>query len=706
VEPQLLEPELVVERILGRTLKAGSPRMRPSIGGRARVWLLNAALALLACVLFFSYVRQIKSLSLDGGIHFSWWFLAPAFCLTEILVVHLEFKREAHSFSLGEIPLILALFFSSPSELMLAQIVGAGGALLLYRRQSPIKLAFNLANFALEAALAIMLFHFMLSHFWTGLGLVNGPAGWTAAFFATMLVTTLGAVMIALAISLAEGQVKLETLSTSLVPSFAVTAANTSLALLAVTLLARSPQALWLLVILLGILFLSYRSYTSMRRQHDSLEALYDSTRVAHQSLEMDAVLLSLLSSACEMFRAEVAEIILFPQAEDEPAYITTLGPGEHLDVMRSVELDPTEGVWARVAAEGRAVLVPRPINNEKLRTYFAARGVRDAIAAPLHGESGVVGTMMVGNRLSDVSTFSPEDVTLVETLANHASVSLENAQLVDQLKESLVHLTEMNRLKDDFVATVSHELRTPLTSISGYIKILARKSDKLSSEQKRLFVNTIEEQSDRLRHLIEDLLIVSRIESGSHTISKNTVSLRDLITVLSEEIGTRSSSHRFEQAFSADFPLLLTDGEKLRQILSNLLENASKYTPQGTTVNISGSRDGGGVAISIEDEGSGIPAHLHEKVFERFFQVDQTSTRRAGGTGLGLYICRKLAEILGGSLALERSDAAGTVFTLRLPASTVLKVQGPSEEVGELPRLVALPRAPIDPASRQADSA
>jgi K+-sensing histidine kinase KdpD len=351
-------------------------------------------------------------------------------------------------------------------------------------------------------------------------------------------------------------------------------------------------------------------------------------------------------------------------------------------------------------------VLVPRPINNEKLRTYFAARGVRDAIAAPLHGESGVVGTMMVGNRLSDVSTFSPEDVTLVETLANHASVSLENAQLVDRLKESLVHLTEMNRLKDDFVATVSHELRTPLTSISGYIKILARKSDKLSSEQKKLFVNTIEEQSDRLRHLIEDLLIVSRIESGSHTISKNTVSLRDLITVLSEEIGTRSSSHRFEQAFSADFPLLLTDGEKLRQILSNLMENASKYTPQGTTVYISGSRDGGGVAISIEDEGSGIPAHLHDKVFERFFQVDQTSTRRAGGTGLGLYICRKLAEILGGSLALERSDAAGTVFTLRLPASSVLKVQGPSEEGGEPPRLVALPRAPIDPASRQADSA
>ncbi|MDQ3660122.1 MAG: ATP-binding protein [Actinomycetota bacterium] len=648
---------------------------------------MNAALAFLAAVLFFSYVRHIEPL--NAGFHFPWWLLASVFCVTEILVVHLEFKREAHSFSLGEIPLVLALFFSSPSELMLAQIVGVGCALVLYRRQSPTKLAFNLANFALEAALAIMLFHF-----WADLGMANGPVGWTAAFFATLLVTSLGAVMIALAISLAEGQVKLETLTKSLAPSFAVTAANTSLALLAVTLLARSPQALWLLLIVLGVLFLSYRSYTSMRTQHDSLGALYESTRVAHQSLEMDAVLLSLLSSGCEMFRAEMAEIVLFPQTVDEPAYITTLGPGEQLDVMRAVELDPTEGVWARVAAEGRAVLVPRPISNVRLRTYFAARGVRDAIAAPLHGESGVVGSMMVANRLSDVSTFCPEDVTLIETLANHASVSLENARLVDRLKESLIHLTEMNRLKDDFVATVSHELRTPLTSISGYIKILARKSDKLSSEQKSLFVNTIEEQSDRLRCLIEDLLIVSRIESGNHSISESSVSLRDLATAVSEEIGARSSRHRFEIALSSDFPLLLTDAEKLRQILANLVENASKYTPPDTTIYISGRREGDGVAISVEDEGAGVPAHLHEKVFERFYQVDQSSTRRNGGTGLGLYICRKLAEVLGGSLALERSDGAGSIFTLRLPASSVLEVESPGEDECEPPRLLALPRA------------
>ena len=133
--------------------------------------------------------------------------------------------------------------------------------------------------------------------------------------------------------------------------------------------------------------------------------------------------------------------------------------------------------MWAEVVASAKAVSVPRPIADDRMRLYFASRGVfKDAMVAPLFGEDGaVVGTLLVGDRLGDVSTFDQEDLKLLETLANHASVSLENARLVERLQESLIHLTEMNRLKDDFVAAVSHELRTPLTSIQGYVKTLLR---------------------------------------------------------------------------------------------------------------------------------------------------------------------------------------------------------------------------------------
>ena len=123
---------------------------------------------------------------------------------------------------------------------------------------------------------------------------------------------------------------------------------------------------------------------------------------------------------------------------------------------MTPVEFDPTEGVWARVASEDVAVLVARPITNDRLRKHFAERNMRDAMVAPLHGEGTVIGTMTVGNRLGEVTTFNSEDLKLFETLANHASVSVQNARLIEQLEESLAHLTEMNRLKDDFVAAVS----------------------------------------------------------------------------------------------------------------------------------------------------------------------------------------------------------------------------------------------------------
>jgi diguanylate cyclase (GGDEF)-like protein len=140
------------------------------------------------------------------------------------------------------------------------------------------------------------------------------------------------------------------------------------------------------------------------------------------------------------MFRAEVAEILLFPPNENEPALRTLLAPDGSVEIMKPVELDPLEGVWARVASEGQAVLLSRPIENPRLHAYYESIGIRDAMVAPLHGETRVMGTIMIGNRMGDVSTFDDEDIKLFETLANHASVSLERGRL----EESVAKLTEL----------------------------------------------------------------------------------------------------------------------------------------------------------------------------------------------------------------------------------------------------------------------
>jgi diguanylate cyclase (GGDEF)-like protein len=157
-------------------------------------------------------------------------------------------------------------------------------------------------------------------------------------------------------------------------------------------------------------------------------------------SREAEGAMQALLYRASGMFRAEVAEILLFPPNDNEPTLRTFLAPDGTVDIMKPVDLDPLEGVWARVASEGQAILLARPISNPRLNAYYESIGIRDAMVSPLHGETRVMGTIMIANRLGDVSTFDEEDLKLFETLANHASVSLERGRL----EESVAKLTEL----------------------------------------------------------------------------------------------------------------------------------------------------------------------------------------------------------------------------------------------------------------------
>ncbi|MGH2776381.1 MAG: ATP-binding protein [Actinomycetota bacterium] len=647
-----------------------SPSTR-GFSGITRVWLLTATMAVAAVVLFVFFIRGTPALE-GAGVHVSWWMLAVLFCLVEVFVIHLQFRRDAHSFSLSEIPLVLGFFFSAPWELVVAQLVGASIALALHRRQGPLKFSFNVAHFALGTSVAALCFQAVIAD-----GDPIGPLGWAAAFAGALVASIGSGLAIAAAMWLSDGR-RPSGFARTVRFLFIVTAANTSIALAAVTVLWLEPAAAWSLIVPMGLLFLAYRAYTSQSEKHQSLEFLYESTRALNRSLQVEAASSTLLEQARRMFRAEIATITLFPSAEGEPALRSTLGPGDIEDSLVPVHLDPTQGVWARVASEREAVLFARPIRNERIRHHFESMNVRDAMVAPLFGEDEVVGTMLVGNRFGEVSTFDSEDLKLFETLANHASVSLENARLVGRLKESLAHLTEMNRVKDDFVASVSHELRTPLTSILGYAKTLLRPNVTFSLDEERQFLKTIERQGERLRLLIEDLLEVSRLESTEVRPVISTVSLPHLARQIVDE-GRQRSDHLIDLDFEEGMPLIKTDEGKVYEIVSNLLDNALKYSPPESRVTVLGVRHSDGVLVTVTDEGRGIPDDLHDKVFERFYQVDQSSTRAVGGTGLGLYICRKMTEVIGGRLWVERSDHMGSVFCLWIPSTPPIGRRGSS---------------------------
>lgn len=641
----------------GRTSRS----LQRVFGGSSAAWALVVVVGASGVALYLSAVASLPQL--EAPVHIAWFALVPAFFLTEILVVHLQLRRDAHSFSLSEVPIVLGLFFASPTELLIAQFAGSFCALVFFRRQAWLKAGFNLAQFGLQTVISIVVFHAFVDSASDPIGW----SGWGGAFVAMVVASMVSVALINLAMFLSGEPIRMKAWMETLGMAIAVTLANTSLALVGAELLWIHWESIWLLALPITVVFVAYRAFTDQRQKHHSLESLYESSRQLQQSLQVERAVLSLLSRAREMFRAEIASMTFVPEQEGEPAKRTILGPGNRV-VTSEETLDPTEGVWARSVAEGTGVLVPRPIVNPKLRAYFESQGIRDAMVASLRLEDRMLGTILVGNRLGDVGTFDEEDLKLLETLANHASVSLENARLVGRLEESLAHLTEMNRLKDDFVASVSHELRTPLTSILGYVKTLRRPGAKFSDADQADFLRAIERQGERLRDLIEDLLIVSRIESATDTTVFEPIDFPQLIEDVFAELAEAAEGREITIDLQHDLPPLATDRGKLHQIVSNVVGNALKYSPDGSEIELSLTKEGRGINISVTDKGRGIPEELHERIFDRFYQIDQSSTRDRGGTGLGLYICRRLAEMLGGRLWLERSDQTGSMFSLWVP--------------------------------------
>ncbi|HEY7527480.1 MAG TPA: GGDEF domain-containing protein [Candidatus Limnocylindria bacterium] len=426
-----------------------------------RVWTFSACLAALAVILYALTIRDDPPLAVP--FHIPWWLVALGFALADIKVIEVHFRRESHAFSLTEVPAVIGLFYLGPIEYLAATSLGALAALLISSRQAPVKLAFNLANYLLVAVVMIAVFR-GIQHATGAPGLVEYAAG----FAATTVAAVVGAVSIATAITLSGGAPQFKKLPDMLQFGALVAVANTSIALLAVTILWFSPTAIWLLVIPIIALFLAYGAWVSEREKHERLELIYQSSRILQHSPELDVALVALLDHARSMFRAELAEIVLQSDGDEHRAVRTTSlqdGRSETIVPIREMEVHPS---LTPLLNERRAGIVALP------RTPGgSAVPIRQAMVAPLVGEAGVIGLFTVANRLTEGTEFGDEDVRLLETLANQAGVALENGQLeqslaeLSRLKEQLRYqayhdpLTDMpNRVQ--FVETATTLIRTP----------------------------------------------------------------------------------------------------------------------------------------------------------------------------------------------------------------------------------------------------
>lgn len=636
---------------------AGARRRAGS--GPFAVWLLTATLAVVTAITLVATVGFASAP--QSGPRTPWWLLAIGFGVAEVFVIHLRIRRHAHSFALSEIPLVLGFIFSTPGAVILGQAVGVGIVLATYRRQNPLRLSFNITQRSFTAVLAVLVFQGALL-----LANPGWPSVWLAAFAATIVADVLGAILINTAISLSEGVWSI--LDEVVGAGTAFTIANTGLALVAAMAVQEHPVAILLVALPAATTFLAGRAYAEVQLKHDNVVHLQRSTRLAQGSLQLAEMLPALLEHVREMFHADIAEVLLWPDADGHPYLCSRVGPSEDRTVLEPVTPDPMQGVWARVGAEREGILLARPIRNKQLAAHFGGRGIVDAAVAPICSEDEIVGTVMVANRLGDFSTFGPEDLKLLDALANHVGVAIRNTRLVNRLELALAHETEMSQMKDDFVATISHELRTPLTSVKGYLRTLLGPIE-VSSADQRDFLERADRATDRLQRLIEDLLFASRVESSSPTTRYDVIALPGLIEQIAEERRSASPDpRRIRVEMAPDVPVIRGQEEHVVRIVGNLVDNALKYSPASERVNIECRTKDEGALIAVSDRGPGIPADQRQRIFERFYQVDQSTTRRVGGTGMGLYIARRAAEALGGRVWLDRSDETGSTFCAWLP--------------------------------------
>ena len=222
--------------------------------------------------------------------------------------------------------------------------------------------------------------------------------------------------------------------------------------------------------------------------------------------------------------------------------------------------------------------------------------------------------------------------------------------------------------MKGDFVAVVSHELRTPVTALIGYAKTLRQPEFADDMTMRYEFLERMERQGDRLLRLVENLLTASKLESDELQVSIARVLFEDLVREILEGLGAEAA--RISVDVPDDLPVLRTDRGLLGRVLSNLIDNALKYSPNGSPCELDARADGEEIVFRVTDHGIGIEPAKLERIFDRFYQVDSSITRQFSGAGLGLSMVHDLLEHLGGTIVVESTLGEGSRFTVRLPIS------------------------------------
>ena len=446
-------------------------------------------------------------------------------------------------------------------------------------------------------------------------------------------------------------------------PYFSFAVQNTEYAITLTVMLAVS--------ILISELTARIRHQAQLARQQERQTAvLYEMSQTLPASLSLQDMLQMVLAQVAKIFDSRVS--LLMPD--------------------RGVELhlragEPFADEYGREMLVARLVFRHGHLAGLGTQTLPKAKG----FYLPLRASQTVIGVLRL--EPADPSRLlNPASLRFLEAVGSQMSLAIERDNLSRQAHEVQVEI-EAERMRSALLSSVSHDLRTPLTVIAGSASSLVEGENYLDCQTKRELAQTIYEEAYRLERLVNNLLEMSRLQAGEIKLLKEWNALEEIIGTALAQLDTHLKDHPVIIDIPPELPLVQMDPMLMERVFINLLENAVKYTREGTTIHISGRLEGDKFKVEVVDRGPGLPLGEEERIFEKFYQVGPGRSR---GAGLGLTICRSIVEAHGGQIWAANQPAGGAVFTFTLP------LKEPSPEVA--PPLTAMATLELDESTHSTD--
>jgi K+-sensing histidine kinase KdpD len=420
---------------------------------------------------------------------------------------------------------------------------------------------------------------------------------------------------------------------------------------------------------------------TLSRRDRETKDKMQELSRLYDISLGINAVMT--VETLLKMVAKEVtillsqpwASVALFNQ-QQEITHSVSIGVSDEYRYNfgpRVREGGFTEHLWKK-----KSSIVVEDLQDDKRAKageFPAATNIRSFIGLPLSTGQHVVGVIYVGDFIK--KTFEEKHLRLLTVMSDQLAIAIAKSKLYESIQrkmrtyeKKMQNLEKVNHLKSEYVSHVSHELRTPLTSIKAYVETLGLHIDDPSFKERKNFLEIVSKETERLIRIVNDILDVSNIEFGQRPLQRSRFSVEEVISEVVSMLQPTLKDKRtkLETIIPDSLPNVDADKDLITQVFVNLINNAVKYSPDGTTIRVRAEEKAVDLSISIEDEGIGIPAAQVEKIFEKYFRVKSPKSRHFDGVGLGLAIVRNIIEQHNGTISVVSEENVGSTFTFTIP--------------------------------------